>query len=102
MPSRIGKHPTLTPERRMLMHMLMDGDHRVVTHLFQIQMYVRCDEILRWLIDNRITGSTFIDWFEINHKSSPLKMVGFVINAIEKRRKGVAKRQLYGHDLVEG
>ena len=89
----------MSPRRKELMHQVMEGLPNIAPVLFQIQMYRECDNVLKWLVNNRLTGHTFREWFLVEQDSSPLKMMGAIINDLEKRRKGISKRKLYGYDL---
>lgn len=85
--------------RRERMMRVMDGDSRILPLLFEVQKYVKCDDILSWLIKSNITGVTLWDWYVNTHKASPLAMMGYVVNKIEQNRRF---RQMYaGKDVIE-
>ena len=47
--------------------------------MHQISHYKYRDGILKWLINNNITGYNLVDWLKINHGNSVMGMVKFII-----------------------
>ncbi len=74
----------LTQERKNLMHKVMDGNLSLVHYMHQLDRFLHCDNILKWLIQNRIIGKTLQEWIEINFNRSTLSMVQFIIKYREK------------------
>jgi len=78
--------PRLSEERRRLLLALVDGHSDVVPILFLLQGtgVRRLDCMLRWLVDNNLTGQMFLDWFNGYHQSSPLSAISFLLSKVEK------------------
>lgn len=68
----------MSPERRELMHQVMDGDHTIAPILHGLTRYTSCDNILKWLVLANITGRNFVDWLNIVHNKSIMQMVKFI------------------------
>lgn len=77
----------LTPFRRELMLRVTEGDPSLGPIMYHYTHFVRCDEILQWLIQHRITGRLFADWFHFDQKGSFLGSAEWVLQKIEKRKK---------------
>jgi hypothetical protein len=48
--------------RRQLLLAVVDDQPGLAEQLYVFTQFVRCDELLSWLIDNNITGKNFQDW----------------------------------------
>jgi hypothetical protein len=74
----------MTQVRRELILRFCDDRTDVFPFAFHLNAMVRCDEILRWLIKNRITGKHFLDWVRFHHNYSILKAAAFVMKEIDR------------------
>lgn len=80
---------------RQLMFKVADDDFRVLPILRFIYQYVRCDDILRWCINNQITGHRFTNTLRYDFGASPDKFVRYILGKIQGQPKGPI---LYGID----
>jgi hypothetical protein len=69
----------VTEERKQLMLEVMDGHPKLPEHLVHINRFERCDEILRWLIKNEITGARFVEWVRFEHRGSVLQACNTIL-----------------------
>jgi hypothetical protein len=79
------------------MFQVMENNRECLPYLHHLDSYVRCDEILLWLIKNKLTGKNFIEWSKTHFGASMLRMTQFVLGKLEKVDKTSI---LYGRDLV--
>lgn len=87
----------MNPRRRELLMKVMDGNPNCLPILYHLDQYLRCDQMLSWLIQNRFMGDEFLFWFKWECDSSLLSMGKFLLARIEKNEK---TQILYGRDLV--
>ncbi len=86
--------------RRQLFLQVMDGDARLGAILFAWNDFARCDEILKWLIVNRITGKNLHAWLQQTFANSILKPVEFIVAKID--REPNYKPFIVGRDFLPG
>lgn len=77
----------MTPQRRSLIHAVMDGELTVLPLCHQLIHYRSCDKFLKWLVLNRITGKTLLSWLKIEHRGSVMGMVQFIIKNSNKNKE---------------
>ena len=77
----------MTPKRRALMFKVMDDKEEILSYLYHLNSFVRCDDILKWLIDNKLTGKEFLSWAKFHFGVSILELASFVLAQIDKHRK---------------
>jgi hypothetical protein len=68
------------------MHRIMDGNANIAPIMYHFNNYRRCDQMLVWLIRNRLIGETFLSWMRINHKNSPFLTAAFVLSKVKKEK----------------
>ena len=92
-----GGEPVLTDQTRVLIFRTMDGvQSSEMLHLMsQVYNFTRCDDILRWLISNKITGYRLLSWFREDCHKSVLEMGSYILSMIKKQSKAPV---LYGVD----
>lgn len=76
----------MTPHRRTLMHQVMDHQPAILPTLHFLDRFVRCDEMLQWLVDNKITGKEFLNFVHFKFPESQLSMAKFILKRIKKSR----------------
>ncbi len=76
----------------------MDGKQETLPYLFFIDSCVRADEILKWLIANRLTGKNFLSWTHYLFGNSQLEMVQFILSKLDKTDK---QPIFYGKDFIQ-
>lgn len=69
---------------RELMLTVVDGDGEAVPILYQMQPLTRLKDILRWLIQNKITGHNFVEWYRVTHDKSTLSIASWALKFIRK------------------
>lgn len=89
---------TITPIMRELMFQCMDGDQRLAPIMHNFYQFVRCTDILRWLVQNNLRGMTLFNWLKIEFQGSPLEMVKFILGRIEGQKEKKCAI-LYGKDF---
>lgn len=77
----------MSPQRRDLMFRVMDGDPRVSHYLYHLDQFHKCDLMLNWLIQNRLTGREFLNWARFHFGASILDMCRFILGHLEKNRE---------------
>ncbi len=78
----IGNTPLklpLTPERKELMHRVMDGQPDLAGIMHMLHHYKYCDEILSWLVEHNYTGKNLVDWVLNKFRKSVPDMVAYVV-----------------------
>lgn len=88
----------MSGKRRELMHCVMDGDFRIITFLHHVDGYRRCDEVLTWLVRNKITGKVFIEWSQFHFGHSLMEPIRYIRDQIDKERE--AQPILFGRDVM--
>lgn len=77
----------MTPLRRELIFKVIDEDQSLIPTMHQLNHYVHCDKFLAWLINNRLTGKNFKEWFKEKHQNSVMSLVQFIIKHSEKNKE---------------
>lgn len=55
----------ITPERRELLLQAGQEIPEVMPFLFKVTFVPQCDQVLTWLIRNRLTGHNLLQWLEV-------------------------------------
>lgn len=77
---------------------IMEGEHQVTVYLHHLDGYLRCDEMLAWLVRNRLTGKEFLNWAKFHFGASILDMPRYILKRLEKTE---GPRPIFlGKDLV--
>lgn len=97
----IGKknRTPLNPRRRELMFRVMDGqltDKTILHFMYMLDRLTRCDEILAWLVNSRLTGKNFKAFIKENN-FTPLTLAKYAIRMIVKDAE--YRPILYGRDF---
>lgn len=74
----------MNEERRRLMLEVNQGHPAGPPYLYHLDRFKRCDEILRWLIRNKITGERFIGWVRGEYEGSILRAGAAALQAIDR------------------
>lgn len=77
----------MTDRTRSLMLLVINDNPQLLPIMHQLLHYRHCDNFLRWLCLNKITGSNLIDWLKVCHNNSILNMVKFIIKSCEKNKE---------------
>lgn len=89
----------MTENRRLLILETIDGHMALLPLVFSLHNNYRdCDNILKKLITNKITGKRLEDWIKNEHGNSPLRAFNYVLTLINKdnRYKTMLHRDFYG------
>jgi len=79
------------------MFRVMDGNPQVLPYLHHFDRYHRCDEILAWLIKNRLTGKEFIAWVKDLYPHLTFLSVGhYILSKLKKDNRPI----VYGKDMI--
>lgn len=87
----------MSPKRKDLILMVWDGDDRTLRHLWMVNNLYRADEVLAYLIQNRLTGKRLVAFIEEDHKGSLLKAMCEVLRRINRDLE--AKPLIVGKDI---
>jgi hypothetical protein len=79
-----GKLLQLTPLRRELMLRVMDGDKDLAPIMYSWNRRPRVEEVLCWLIANRYTGRTLLEFMQHSHGARIHGFFQWVLQQIEK------------------
>lgn len=91
----------MTPKRRQLMLIVLDGRKEILPYLHIMYNFRACDEILAWLIENRLTGTNFLSWAENNFGTSLLDVGAFVLKRLERDLTSGKRAIIHGKDWVQ-
>lgn len=72
----------LNERKRKLMLQVWDGHDPVVPWLHTMDNLYRCEEILSWLINNKLVGIRFIQYLRHDHENSLLKMCSHILKTV--------------------
>lgn len=63
----------------------MDGDQRLARLMWVFANHQRCNQMLKWCIDNKLTGKTFYEWadFKFGHKFA-LPVIQFIVKQLDR------------------
>jgi DNA-binding CsgD family transcriptional regulator len=87
----------MSPKERELHLRVADGNPDALPFLYTFHSFVRCQEILSWLIEHRITGERFLEWIIKEHDKRVLSAGAFVLSKLEKEK--TLKPVLAGRDF---
>lgn len=75
----------MSAKRRQLMFKVMDGAQNqiLINLLWHFDRLRRCDEFLKWMIDNHYTGQTLTDMV-LHNKLTPLNLAKWIQTNIDK------------------
>lgn len=65
------------------MLMIADGDMRVLPILYHADRLTRCDEVLAYLVSNRIFGIKLLNYFQ-DHNNSILNLLSDILRRVDK------------------
>lgn len=86
----------MTDRRRDLLLRVMDGDYAALPFLHHFDShFVRCDEILEWLIKNRLTGREFVAWTRMWKGTTPFSLGRFILSRVQKDQE---QKIIHGKD----
>ena len=93
-----GAQVTDPVQRAKFLHVLEHGDYwpRLQHLFFYIKLHTQCDDILDFLITNRITGSELVKFFRYND-GSILQTLATIVKYIEKT--GTVRPIYFGRDI---
>jgi hypothetical protein len=87
----------ISPERRELMHRVMDGRHDLMGVMSILHAYKYCDNFLKWLVINRYTGGHLVDLLVKKHRSSVPNLINWILvqmnSEIDELKQRVDGRQ---------
>lgn len=72
---------------------IIDGDQRLLPIMYQAYRFVRCDEILTYLVGNKITGNKLLEYY-ITQNSSPLNLMSDILRRVDKNKQ---KQKVLAH-----
>lgn len=76
----------MSEKRRKLTIEVFDGCPQVLPLLHEIHQFVRADDILLWLIRNKIKGSRFFEFYS-QFEFSKIRFGKYVLTQIEHSKK---------------
>lgn len=91
-------YPELSHERRQKMLRIIDGHPNLPLVMYQWHKLRRCDEILDWLLRNRITGMNLFAWLRGEYQFHTLSMAKFILMKVDKEKE--EKPILVGRDYL--
>jgi dTDP-glucose pyrophosphorylase len=86
--------------RRQLLLAVVDDQPGLAEQLYVFTQFIRCDELLSWLIDNNITGKNFQDWVKSKHHGSTFSAAKFVLTRVKERRPTELLPVIAGRDFL--
>lgn len=87
----------MTPRRRELIFKLADGNMDALRYIHQFERLVHAETFYKYLIDNHITGKTFVEYYEKKFQFSFKAFTEWLIQAIEKNRE--QRPAFFGRDI---
>jgi hypothetical protein len=77
----------MTAQRRKLIFAVADGYDPALHILAFLDSLERCDDVLRWLIANRMTGKALCEFLHVQFGNKMLAMTKFILKRIDKTRE---------------
>lgn len=78
----------MTDSRRELILKCIDGDQRLLHLMHAFTMFYRCDEMLQWLIVNKLTGLALYDWSHSeSFAGSYFQTAKFVLTKVKREKE---------------
>jgi hypothetical protein len=74
----------MTPRRREKLLRVMDGKLELTVYLWHWNQHRRCDQILDWLIQNRLTGGRLSSWISGQFRGSILEPLRHILQRIDR------------------
>lgn len=87
----------MSPLRTNLMMKIIDGDHRIPPLMYNFDRLVRCDELLKWLVNNNLTGVNFLG-FLLENSNSFLQTAAEITRRVDKDK--ICKPIFAGRDFI--
>ncbi len=87
----------MTEIRRQMMLRIADGAPEATRPLYYLDRLTRCDEILCFMLTQRLTGRKFIDSLNHEHDGSILEFAKWAIMRIDRNLE--KKPILFGRDF---
>lgn len=84
--------------RRDLMFRVMNDQQEVAPYLHHFDQFRRCDEMLCWLIRNRLVGKEFLTWAKFQFGVSMLDVSKDILKRLENNDQ--TKAIIYGKDIL--
>lgn len=84
---RKEKKKPITPELRYKIFTVADGVDGNLYNVHRLLSFVHHERMLDWLIQNKITGKKFKQWFLYEHKMNIIDMGSFIIAKINKDKE---------------
>lgn len=88
----------MTEQKRQLMLEVMDGFPPNATLLYHLNSFTRCEQILLWLIKNRVTGKNLFEFHKVQFQGSILNMAKEILRRIDHNQE--LKPILVGKDFI--
>jgi hypothetical protein len=76
----------MSPERRNLILMIADGNPKALPYLYEFDKLVFAEKFYTWLILNRITGNTFVEYWEKKFQYSFKAFTEFILKHLKEDR----------------
>lgn len=89
----------MTQKRRELMFKVMADCAPIGFYLHHFDQFHRCDDMLTWLISNRLTGKEFLEWTKYHFSGSMLDTSRYILSKLEKLGRGERRRVILGRDM---
>lgn len=96
MSKKILTDPIISYETRDLMLSVWDQENATLPYLHRMQNVVRLNEVLGYLVRQRITGKKFIDWLQQEHGGNLVDAICFVLKKVN--RDVVSRGLIHGRD----
>lgn len=78
------KFDPITDRRRELIFWVIDDDRSLLPVCYHMTSYRRCDQILLWLVQNRMTGHNLKQWIGMRWGNSLLDMVKYILMRLDR------------------
>lgn len=91
----LTREPVLNDRVKFLIFEIADDDPRMLPVLHILNHFVRCEEMFRWCLKNKLRGSRLFILLKEQFKGSPLELGKFLLSQIENEEK---KRIFEGKD----
>lgn len=91
----------MTHERRELMLLCMDSERENPQMHYALHMcsqFYRCNDMIVWLIRNRLTGKNLLEWIRFEHGGSNFQMAKYVLTKV--KREKLLQPVIAGQDFI--
>lgn len=83
--------------RRQMMLKIADGNMSTLPILYHADRLRRCDEVLQYLLKNKLTGNQLLSYFQ-EQNSSILNLLSDILRRVDKERQ--KQKILAGKDYL--